>query len=337
MFHGNPLLTGWTLSDVAFYPTRADPVRDGAALHRPDGGQIHIAAAITYTMIVLLAAILAKGRATGLQGWLRVGVTVAILLVPVPGTGYQTLLSSPNHTGSAVPLLLAWGRSTGCATRRGSRSWWRCCWAGARRGDPLVTFVGAVPLALTCLVRAWRLPGVVQEPPESMDFQLARPGARRWCCPTARPGVLKAIGGYHTPRPPIELSPWDEWFGRAHMTARMLGVLFGTHRPGWQSKCDPAGRVVPAPGRFRGRADRGGDRAGAHRARHRRPDRVDHGGGDLLRHRRGDRLHAAGRPDGGAGDLAGAADGRGASPAGRRRRGCRSAGGRASWPGSWRC
>ena len=39
----------------------------------PTVAQIHIAAAITYTMIVLLAAILAKGRETGLQGWLRVG------------------------------------------------------------------------------------------------------------------------------------------------------------------------------------------------------------------------------------------------------------------------
>ena len=121
MFHGNPLLSGWTLSDVAFYPTELIQYAMVQVFTGPTTDQIHIAAAITYTMIVLLSAILAKGRATGLQGWLRVGVTVAILLVPVPGTGYQTLLSSPNHTGSAVPLLLRVGVRSTIATRRPNR------------------------------------------------------------------------------------------------------------------------------------------------------------------------------------------------------------------------
>ncbi len=236
MFHGNPLLTGWTLSDVAFYPTELIQYGLIQVFTGPTVDQIHIAAAITYTMIVLLAAILAKGRATGLQGWLRVGVTVAILLVPVPGTGYQTLLSSPNHTGSAVPLLLAWGAIDRMRDTKAKPVVVALLLAWGAWGDPLVTFVGAVPLALVCLVRAWRLPGPVRTRLVSMDFQLAVAAGVSVVLSHAATWAVKAIGGYHTPKPPIELSPWDEWFGRAHMTARMLGVLFGTHRPGWQPK-----------------------------------------------------------------------------------------------------
>ncbi|MDG6109438.1 hypothetical protein Daura_04125 [Dactylosporangium aurantiacum] len=236
MFHGNPLLTGWTLSDVAFYPTELIQYAMIQVFTGPTVDQIHIAAAITYTMIVLLSAVLAKGRATGLQAWLRVGVTVAILLVPVPGTGYQTLLSSPNHTGSAVPLLLAWGAIDRMRDTKAKPVVVALLLAWGAWGDPLVTFVGAVPLALVCLVRAWRLPGSWRDRLLGTDFQLAVAAGVSVVLSHAATWGLKAIGGYHTPKPPIELSPWDEWFGRAHMTARMLGVLFGTHRPGWQSK-----------------------------------------------------------------------------------------------------
>ncbi|MET7427013.1 hypothetical protein [Dactylosporangium sp. NPDC005555] len=236
MFHGNPRLTGWTLSDVAFYPTELIQYAAIQVFTGPTVQQIHIAAAITYTMIVLLAGILAKGRATGLEAWLRVGVAVAILLCPVPGTGYQTLLSSPNHTGSAVPLLLAWGAIDRMRDTKAKPVVVALLLAWGAWGDPLVTFVGAVPLALVCLVRAFRLGGSYRSRIVSMDFQLAVAAGVSVILSHLATWGLKAIGGYHTPKPPIELSPLDEWFHRAHMTARMLGVLFGTHRPGWQGK-----------------------------------------------------------------------------------------------------
>jgi hypothetical protein len=236
MFHGNPRLSGWTLSDVAFYPTELIQYAMIQVFTGPTVQQIHIAAAITYTMIVLLAALLAKGRATGPQAWLRVGVTVAILLCPVPGAGYQTLLSSPNHTGSAVPLLLTWGAIDRMRDTKAKPVVVALLLAWGAWGDPLVTFVGALPLAAVCLVRAARLPGPLRSRLVSMDLQLALAAGASVILSHAATWGLKAIGGYHTPKPPIELSPLDEWFHRAHMTARMLGVLFGTHRPGWQSK-----------------------------------------------------------------------------------------------------
>src|SRR5205085_10813366 len=76
LFHGNPLLRGWTLSDVSFYPTELVQFGIVQWFTGVTADQVHVTAAITYTMIIFLAAVLAKGRATGLESWLRVGVAV---------------------------------------------------------------------------------------------------------------------------------------------------------------------------------------------------------------------------------------------------------------------
>src|SRR6201987_456141 len=86
MLHGDPLLRGWTVGDVSFYTTEL-PEYMGVELIRglgPDVG--HVAAAFTYTLLVLLAGLLAKGRAKGREALVRVliagGITIAPQLWP---------------------------------------------------------------------------------------------------------------------------------------------------------------------------------------------------------------------------------------------------------------
>ena len=59
---------------------------------------------MTYTLLVLGAGMLAKGRATGRQGALRAGIAIGIMLAPQAGTGVYVLMLSPDHTGSAVEV-----------------------------------------------------------------------------------------------------------------------------------------------------------------------------------------------------------------------------------------
>ena len=65
LLHGNWLLRGWTLTDVSFYTTELPEYAlvELARGLRPD--VVHLAAAITYTLLVLTAAALARGRASG--------------------------------------------------------------------------------------------------------------------------------------------------------------------------------------------------------------------------------------------------------------------------------
>src|SRR5262249_17895760 len=107
-----------------------------------------IAAAMTYTILLLVVAWFAKGDTTGWQAWTRVGIAVCVMLVPAPGIGYVTLLSSPNHTGSGVPMLLTWLVLDRFMNRRWTPVAIPVMLAWGEIADPLVTFVGAVPLII---------------------------------------------------------------------------------------------------------------------------------------------------------------------------------------------
>ena len=74
MLHGNLLLRGWRLSDVSFYTTELPEYMliELARGLQPD--VVHVAGAITFTLLVLLAAMLAKGRRRGREGAVRMGI-----------------------------------------------------------------------------------------------------------------------------------------------------------------------------------------------------------------------------------------------------------------------
>ena len=54
----------------------------------------------------LLAALLARGRARGREGVVRALLAAGIMLAPGIGRGTYVVLTSPNHAGTAVPILL---------------------------------------------------------------------------------------------------------------------------------------------------------------------------------------------------------------------------------------
>ena len=149
MLHGDVLLRGWTLSDVSFYPTELVQYAIIEVFYGLDQDVVHVASATTYLLLIFFAALVAKGDATGRAAWARVAVVVATLLVPQPHGGWAIVLYAPDHTGTAVPLLLAWlivDRRAGTPLRR----WWPVgvlvVLALAQVADPLAMFVGAVPL-----------------------------------------------------------------------------------------------------------------------------------------------------------------------------------------------
>jgi hypothetical protein len=229
--HGNLLLRGWTLSDVSFYGTELVQytLMEMILGVRPE--TIHAAAAVTYTVLVLLTAALAKGRATGWAGALRVGIALAVMLVPTAGLGYQILLGSPDHTGSGVPMVLAWIVLDRALTGDRPPRWWVPVLIGAllaagQAGDPLVTFVGALPVVLVSALR------LVRSRSRRFDWQLIGAGVGSVLVGHLAIKAVHRLGGFHAPAPPVELSPLAAIPHRAEMTVKMIGVLFGVYRPG---------------------------------------------------------------------------------------------------------
>lgn len=105
MLHGNWLLHGWTLTDVAFYTTELPEYAVVELVHGLAPGVLHAAAALTYTLLVLLAALLARGRARGTEGWARALITAGILAAPQLGNSVHVLLAQPDHLGTQVLIL----------------------------------------------------------------------------------------------------------------------------------------------------------------------------------------------------------------------------------------
>ncbi len=68
MLHGNLLLHNWWVSDVSFYTTELPQYMLIVAVLGLGPWVVHVAAAMTYTLLVVLAALLAKGNARGKAG-----------------------------------------------------------------------------------------------------------------------------------------------------------------------------------------------------------------------------------------------------------------------------
>jgi len=156
MLHGNPLLRGWTLTDVSFYTTEL-PEYVAVELIRGLGPEVvRTAAAFTYALLTLLAGLVAKGRATGREGVARALMGSGLMLAPQLGHPVYVLLGAPDHVGTGVPLLL-----TFLVLDRAPRRWWTppvialmLTWAMI--GDSLVLVVAVIPLAAVCAIRVFR-------------------------------------------------------------------------------------------------------------------------------------------------------------------------------------
>src|SRR6201996_3579540 len=68
LLHGNPLLHGWWVTGVSFYTTELPQYALIELARGLTADVIHVAGAMTYALLVLAAALLARGRTTGREG-----------------------------------------------------------------------------------------------------------------------------------------------------------------------------------------------------------------------------------------------------------------------------
>jgi hypothetical protein len=157
MLHGNLLLRGWTVTDVSFFTTELPEYMLIEAVRGLSADVLHVAAALSYALLVPLAALLAKGRTTGREALVRMLIAGGIMLAPEPGAGVFILLFQPDHIGTQVPMLLTW-----LVLERAPRRWYApvlvglmLAWIGV--ADQIVFLIGVAPLVIVCGVRALRI------------------------------------------------------------------------------------------------------------------------------------------------------------------------------------
>jgi hypothetical protein len=198
MLHGNLLLHGWTVTDVSFYTTELPEYMLLELIRGLNAGLVHTAAAVTYTLLVLLAGLVAKGRATGREGVVRALIASGIMLAPQLGTPVFTLLGVPDHVGTGIPILLIF-----LVIDRAPRRWYLppvltvlLTWALV--ADRLVIAALLVPLLLVCCIRVYRSVVLRDEPlgEQWLDMALAGAGIVALIASLLITRLLVRLGGY---------------------------------------------------------------------------------------------------------------------------------------------
>jgi hypothetical protein len=267
MLHGNPLLHGWVLSDVSFYTTELPQYMLLELILGLSTGTFHAAAAMTYTLALLLAALLAKGRARGRRGVLRALIAGGIMLVPQLGAGVFDLLLTVGHIGTVVPVLAVW-----LILDRAPRRWYVPVIAGiilawVTVADSLVLVAAIAPLTLVSVARAiWRLgpgdkpgPGDRPDPVEkpgpaarlrSAWYELSLAGAAIAGAGVSRLAerAIHAAGGYTVHQVPFRLAAPGTLGAHALTTGDSLLTLFGANFGGLRSPAAVAFAVLHLTG-----------------------------------------------------------------------------------------
>jgi hypothetical protein len=226
MLHGNWLLRGWVLGDASYYTTELPEYALVEIFHGLSSEIVHICGAITYTLLVVLASLLAKGGKTGKEGLIRVLIAAGIMIAPQPGgANAGVLLLEPDHIGTGVPLLLTFILLDRSPRRRWVPAAIGLMLAWGQIADQTVLAMGVLPVVVVCGTRAYR--DIVQrgEPARDHWFDLAL-AASAVASVGAADAVVKLIsglGGYAVLPVNTTLAPSAAW--PAHVTMVADGVL----------------------------------------------------------------------------------------------------------------
>jgi len=235
MLHGNWLLRGWTVGDVSYYTTELPEYIVVELIRGLGPDVIHVAAAVTYTLLVLLAGLLAKGRATGREGVVRALIASGILLAPQLGHGVALLIQQPDHLGTQVPLLV-----TFIVLDRAPRRWYTLVaitgmltWVII--ADRVAVFDAALPLAAVCGIRAYWAVVHDRKPLASVwfEFSLMAASVVSFGAAALVVSAINHLGGYTSlPLPPTRFAPAGVIPAHLALTIEGILTLYGAYFAG---------------------------------------------------------------------------------------------------------
>jgi hypothetical protein len=233
MLHGNPLLKGWWTTDVSWYTTELPEymVLELFRGLRPD--VVHVGGALTFTLVVLLGALLARGQARGAAGVFRAVLAGGIIFAPTIAGGTAVFLQEPDHTGTVVPILVLL-----LIMDRAAERWWvpavACVLlAWTQVGDQLTLVAATLPVGAVAVARMIRL-AMRHRPRAEFRFDALLLGAAAASAGLAEAAhaAIRALGGFALqPLPPL-FAPLSQVPANVRTLGQALLLLFGANFPG---------------------------------------------------------------------------------------------------------
>ena len=237
VLHGNLLLHGWTVPDVLFYTVETPEFVIIEAIRGLNADALHVVAALNYALLVVLAAVLARGRTTGREAVVRMLIAAGIMMAPEPGAGVFIVLFQPDHLATQIPVLVSW-----LLLERMPRRWYTpvvigvlLTWTGI--GNRVVLFTGMIPLIVVCGVRAvlaWRQLAWRPAALRTTWFELSLVAAALGSAVLAEALVklIHALGGYTMLPLPTGASPIGQLPWHVRLTTDGVLGVFGANFQG---------------------------------------------------------------------------------------------------------
>ena len=227
MLHGNWLLQGWWLSDVSFYTTELPEYVLIETVRGLSPDVVHVAAGLTYTLLLLGAAWLAKGRSTGWEAIARMLLAGGVMLAPQVA-GVRVLLLSPDHVGSAVPVLAVL-----LLLDRAPPRWWVPALTGivltcGLVADSVLIVTAVLPLLAICGGRVCY--GVIRHRAlrsRWLELSLAGAAVAAVALSSAILDLIAASGGFKVWPARARLVPWSRVLLHFRILPNGLKLLFG--------------------------------------------------------------------------------------------------------------
>jgi hypothetical protein len=244
MLHGNIMLQGWFVSDVPFISTELPQIAMLVWMFGLHLNTAHIAAAMTYTLVVAVGMVLAKGKAHGWAAVARMALVLGIMLAPQTGVGVFVDIFSVGHIGTALPVMLTWL----VVDRLGRRPYVPVIAAvllgWAETADPLVLVIAIFPLFAVCAARL--ATGLVVSARERgqrrlwralwrgilgrwFELALAAAGGVGYAIAWGARQFIKNSNGYYQYPVSYALDPARNWFWQARVAVHGLLAMFGAY------------------------------------------------------------------------------------------------------------
>jgi len=232
MLHGNLLLRGWTLTDVSFYTVELPELAFVEHFRGLAPPVLHVTQALNYTLVVLGAALLARGRETGREGVVRALLAAGIMLAPALGADTAVLLHDPDHLGTQLPLLGIW------LILDRARPRWQvpveiaALLAWAQVADPMGLYEGVLPVVIVCAIRLYQRRDLIRRPGVLLgaswyELSLAAGAVISAGAAALTLRLIRQLGGFVVLQPDSAFEPARSLYQNVWTTAQDLLTLFG--------------------------------------------------------------------------------------------------------------
>jgi hypothetical protein len=223
LLHGNVLLRGWWFADVNFYFFELPLNAITAAVFGLGNFAAHVASALTYLFVAVLAVALAVTGSRGTARAVRCAVVIMVLAAPLlTMASLRLVLEEPDHIGTSVFILGSFLLIDRVPARRFTAPVLCLILMAGQFSDMSVRYVAVPAVVLACGYRAMAARRL-----RSPDSALVAAAVASVPLATALSVMVVRLGGFTERAPWAQVAPARTWPHHVALTWDNIRLLFG--------------------------------------------------------------------------------------------------------------